>query len=259
MPRRPTPGRPRLAQCASRARAGALRQPPSIPSPTDPLSLRQGGEEGKGKGEGHRPSPGAPRRHRGGAPVAAGRSPTMSGGLRYLVRSGRRDGRISKSSETLTSLPPSTFNLAQLTQNFARKGLSQEDMGRTPSGSLIALASAVAYTTSARPSRRTRSSLNNAYAEQLKSKCPKGSTDPELSVPLDPPSPEVFDSSYYKGILAHRGLFQSDRALMSSSNTARQVIANAYNEYLFKDKFAEAMVKMGKIGVLTQARWERYG
>lgn len=49
-------------------------------------------------------------------------------GLPYSVPSGRRDGRVSLASEALSNLPPPILNLNQLTQNFASKGLTQDEM-----------------------------------------------------------------------------------------------------------------------------------
>ncbi|ESR54507.1 hypothetical protein CICLE_v10023296mg, partial [Citrus x clementina] len=45
-----------------------------------------------------------------------------------FVRARRRDGRASKASEATTNLPSPAFNAKQLTQSFAAKGLTQEDM-----------------------------------------------------------------------------------------------------------------------------------
>lgn len=52
----------------------------------------------------------------------------QTGGLGYEVPAGRRDGRISLVSETFTNLPPPTLNVDQLTQAFAKKGFTQEEM-----------------------------------------------------------------------------------------------------------------------------------
>lgn len=40
---------------------------------------------------------------------------------------GRKDGRISKASET-QQLPPPTFNISQLQQSFSQRGLSLDDL-----------------------------------------------------------------------------------------------------------------------------------
>lgn len=53
---------------------------------------------------------------------------TQTRGLGYDVPAGRRDGRISLASETLTDLPPPFFTVNQLAQLFEKKGLTQEEM-----------------------------------------------------------------------------------------------------------------------------------
>jgi peroxidase len=68
---------------------------------------------------------------------------------------------------------------------------------------------------------------------------------------MNPSSPGTADVGYYHDILANRGLFTSDQTLLTNTKTARQVNQNARNPYLWSSKFADAMVKMGQIGVLT--------
>ena len=48
--------------------------------------------------------------------------------LSWDVPAGRRDGVISRASEVLANIPAPTFNASQLTQFFAVKGLSQDEM-----------------------------------------------------------------------------------------------------------------------------------
>ena len=52
----------------------------------------------------------------------------QTGGIGYDVPAGRRDGKISLASDTFTNLPPPTLNVDQLTQFFAKKGFTQEEM-----------------------------------------------------------------------------------------------------------------------------------
>lgn len=52
----------------------------------------------------------------------------QTGGLGYDVPAGRRDGIVSLASEATSNLPPPFFNVAQLTQAFANKGLTQDEM-----------------------------------------------------------------------------------------------------------------------------------
>lgn len=94
-------------------------------------------------------------------------------------------------------------------------------------------------------------SLDPSYAAMLKQQCPENSNDPSLVVPMDPRSPSTADVGYYLNILDHRGLFTSDQTLLTNTLTASEVMENARFPLLWKSKFAAAMVKMGKINVLT--------
>ncbi|KAK4767044.1 hypothetical protein SAY86_014795 [Trapa natans] len=51
-----------------------------------------------------------------------------AGGVYYPVPAGRRDGRVSLAADAAKNLPGSFFNVEQLKQNFARKGLSLEEV-----------------------------------------------------------------------------------------------------------------------------------
>ncbi|CAL9154846.1 unnamed protein product [Musa hybrid cultivar] len=143
----------------------------------------------------------------------------------YQVPAGRRDGRISRAADVI-DLPPPAFNLSLLTPFFTKKGLSQDDM--------ITLS-------------------DNQKPAQLKRRCPPRSNS---VVPMDSPSPFTFDTSYYRNLLVNRGLFTSDQTLTSTWATAAKVRQLAGNPMLFQRKFAAAMVKMGKIGVLTGRKGE---
>jgi hypothetical protein len=51
----------------------------------------------------------------------------QSGGPGWDVPKGRKDGRISKASETI-QLPSPSFNISQLQKSFSQRGLSMEDL-----------------------------------------------------------------------------------------------------------------------------------
>ncbi|PIM99560.1 Peroxidase [Handroanthus impetiginosus] len=184
---------------------------------------------------------------------AARDSIEITGGFGYDVPSGRRDGRISLASEAASNLPPPTFNVNQLTQAFANKGLSREEMVTLSGAHTLGRSHCTSFT-----NRLYNFSTNTAqdptldpiYATQLKQQCPPRA-DPSQVVPMDPSSPSVTDVGYYKGILANRGLFTSDQTLMTSPQTQAQVVQNVQNPFLWQVKFGAAMVSMGKIGVLS--------
>ncbi|XWS38071.1 hypothetical protein CRYUN_Cryun19dG0099500 [Craigia yunnanensis] len=184
---------------------------------------------------------------------AARDSIEITGGLGYDVPAGRRDGTISLASEIIGNMPPPTFNVNQLTQLFAKKGFTQEEMvtlsgghtlGRTHCTSIGDRLYNFSGTSMQDPS------LDPRYSAMLKKQCPQGSTNPNLVVPMTS-SPNITDAGYYADILANRGIFTSDHTLLTSPATANQVAQNARNPMQWKAKFAAAMVKMGHLEVLT--------
>ncbi|KAH6811607.1 hypothetical protein C2S51_025369 [Perilla frutescens var. frutescens] len=183
---------------------------------------------------------------------AARDSIEITGGPSYDVEAGRRDGRVSLSSEALTNLPPPTLNVNQLTQAFANKGLTQEEMV-TLSGAHTLGRSHCTSVSNRLYNFNSNSSvdptLDPVYASQLQKQCPQGG-GANLVVPMDP-TPATADVAYYRGVVTNRGLFTSDQTLLTDQQTRAQVFQNAQNPFLWRSKFTSAMVNMGKIGVLT--------
>ncbi|KAL9274601.1 Peroxidase 5-like protein [Drosera capensis] len=151
------------------------------------------------------------------------------------------------------SIQMSGADVNKLTQMFANKGPTQEEMvilsgahtiGRSHCTSFISRLYSYNLTTTQDPA------LDANYATQLKQHCPQD-TGATLVVPMDPISPYVLDTGYYMDVRSHRGLFTSDQTLLTNLATANLVNQYAMYSYLWRNKFAAAMVKMGKIGVLT--------
>ncbi|KAJ9679896.1 hypothetical protein PVL29_021716 [Vitis rotundifolia] len=184
---------------------------------------------------------------------AARDSVEITGGLGYDVPAGRRDGRISLASEASTNLPPPTFTVNQLTQFFSNKGLTQDEMVTLSGAHTIGRSHCSSFSNRLYNFNGTSGqdpTLDPQYAASLKTQCPQGSTNPNLVVPMNPSSPSITDEGYYVDVLRNRGLFTSDQTLLTDTTTATQVRQNAGNPFLWKNKFASAMVKMGQLGVL---------
>ncbi|GFY84006.1 peroxidase superfamily protein [Actinidia rufa] len=174
--------------------------------------------------------------------------------LGYDVPAGRKDGKVSLSSEASANLPAPTFNVNQLTQAFANKGLTQEEMVTLSGAHTIGRSHCTSFTTRLYNFNATTNqdpSLDPLYASQLRQQCPQGSTIPNLVVPMNPGSSATMDSGYYMDVVANRGLFTSDQILLTNQDTADQVNQNAMNVFLWRRKLAAAMMKMGQIGVIT--------
>ncbi|WOL09966.1 peroxidase 5-like [Canna indica] len=175
------------------------------------------------------------------------------GGAYYEVPAGRKDGVISKAEDT-KELPPPSFNLNQLTDLFVHKGLSRDDLVALSGAHTIGVAHCTAF--SDRLYNFTGKlgvqdpTLDGAYAAELKGECPIGNKTNQVN--MDPRSPLSFDTSYYQSLLANRGLFSSDQTLLTTSATKYLVAKFAGKPKFFKKKFAHSMLKMGKIGVITE-------
>ncbi|KAK3229535.1 hypothetical protein Dsin_001416 [Dipteronia sinensis] len=192
---------------------------------------------------------------------AARDSVEMSGGVGYDVPAGRRDGRVSIASETLTQLPSPTSNLNQLTQLFATKGLTQQQMVTLSGAHTIGQSHCSSFRDrlyNFNGSMSRDPSLNDRYAAELMQQCPQqggtNSANNDLVVPMNPAChADTMDVSYYVGLMRNRGLFTSDQTLMTSPETANEVYGYAtyQDSMLWKLNFADAMVKMGLIDVLT--------
>ncbi|KAF6137649.1 hypothetical protein GIB67_030541 [Kingdonia uniflora] len=186
---------------------------------------------------------------------AARDSIVITGGIGYKVPAGRGDGSISLASDTANLAPP-TFNLEQLTAVFAAKGFTQEEMIILSGSHTIGRSHCTAFSNRLYNFSLTTPqdpSLDPVYATALKKLCPPGN-DPALVVPMDPSSPATLDAGgYYGAILKSRGLFTSDQTLNSTVDSANIVKQNNAYPQQWKSKFATAMVKMGKLDVITGA------
>ncbi|CAN6289338.1 unnamed protein product [Urochloa humidicola] len=162
---------------------------------------------------------------------------------------GRLDGRISNASEALDFLPPPIFNITQLVGAFATKGLDAEDMVVLSGAHTIGRSHCSSFV----PDRLAApSDINAGFANFLRGRCPANPTpanDPTVNQDLV--TPNALDNQYYKNVLAHKVLFTSDAALLTTSDTAKMVLDNANVPGWWEAKFKKALVKMSQIEVKT--------
>lgn len=98
--------------------------------------------------------------------------------------------------------------------------------------------------------------LNQAYAATLRGRCPRSGGDQNLFF-LDFVTPTKFDNSYFKNILASKGLLSSDQVLLTKNEASMELVKEyAENNKVFFEQFAKSMIKMGNISPLTGPRGE---
>ena len=98
----------------------------------------------------------------------------------------------------------------------------------------------------------TDPALDATYAGDLKKACPPAAGITGTVVPMDVFSLAKFDEKYFTTVLQNKGLFQSAAALLKDTYT------KTYFEFQsktgganFNKDFAESMIKLSNVGVLT--------
>ncbi|XP_031385480.1 peroxidase 24-like isoform X2 [Punica granatum] len=159
----------------------------------------------------------------------------------WEVLTGRRDGRISRRQEAVDNIPSATFNFTTLKQSWANKS------GHTIGVGHCKFFSNRLYNFTGKGDADP--SLNAEYAAFLRTQC-RGLSDNTTVLPQDPGSVLNFDSHYYTILKLNQGMFQSDAALMTDTQS-RRLVDELVDQGTFFTKFAQSMKRMGAIEVLT--------
>ncbi|XP_020237376.1 peroxidase 64 [Cajanus cajan] len=180
--------------------------------------------------------------------LAARDAVTLSGGPTWDVPKGRKDGRISKATET-RQLPAPTFNISQLQQSFSQRGLSLEDLVALSGGHTLGFSHCSSFQNRIHkfsPKQDIDPSLNPSFARSLQSICPSNNKVKNAGAPLDSSS-TLFDNAYYKLLLQGKSIFSSDQALLTHPTTKALVSKFAHSQEEFERAFVKSMIKMSSI------------
>jgi peroxidase len=179
---------------------------------------------------------------------AARESVVISGGPRWDVPAGRFDGRVSNATDA-SILPSPSFNVTQLTGNFASKGFNQTEMVTLSGAHTIGQAHCSTFSKRLYPSLDP--TLNPSLATTLENECPQFGANPDFRQDLDIVTPLHFDNQYYKNLPDLNGVLFSDEVLYTDNSTqsTTQIFANNTDEW--KAAFVAAMIKMGNLPNVT--------
>ncbi|XP_044475171.1 peroxidase 64-like [Mangifera indica] len=180
--------------------------------------------------------------------LAARDAVALSGGPSWDVPKGRKDGRISKATDT-RQLPAPTFNISQLQQSFSQRGLSMEDLVALSGGHSLGFSHCSSFQNRIHNFNATVDidpSMNPSFAAHLRSVCPAHNNVRSAGSPLDP-SATVFDNAYYKLLLQGKSIFSSDQALLTTPKTRDLVSLYASSKMAFEKAFVQSMIKMSSI------------
>ncbi|KAK6236199.1 hypothetical protein SCA6_011536 [Theobroma cacao] len=186
----------------------------------------------------------------------------VSDGPSWTVPTGRRDGRVSSSSQT-SSLPSPLESIAAQRQKFAAKGLDDRDLVTLVGAHTIGQTDCLFFkyrlynfttTGSADPT------INQSFLAQLQTLCPKNG-DGSKRVALDIDSQTKFDVSFFKIVRDGKGVLESDQRLWGDAAT-RSIVDNYAGNIRgllglrFDFEFRKAMIKMSSIEVKTGSEGE---
>ncbi|KAF8404376.1 hypothetical protein HHK36_009259 [Tetracentron sinense] len=194
--------------------------------------------------------------------LAARDAISLANGPFYQVPTGRRDGQISNSSFA-ADMPQVTDSIQQLKANFRQKGLSDKD--------LVILSAAHTIGTTAcffmehrlykfRDGEGSDPAINPQFLPELQANCPQNGNI-NRRFPTDHGSGQTFDDHILRNIRNGFAVLESDARLYDDEST--KSIIDSYFGFLsskigllFERDFADAMVKMGQIGVKTGSQGE---
>lgn len=181
--------------------------------------------------------------------LAARDSVALSGGPNYDVPLGRRD---STTFATVVNLPSPFSNATVILDDFRKKSFNARETVALSGGHTIGLAHCPAFTTRLYPKQDP--TMDKTFANNLKRTCP--TSDSSNTTVFDIRSPNVFDNKYYVDLMNRQGLLTSDQDLYTDKRTRGIVTSFAVDQSLFFQEFANSMIKMSQLSVLTGKQGE---
>ncbi|KAI4993517.1 peroxidase A2-like [Hordeum vulgare subsp. vulgare] len=193
--------------------------------------------------------------------IAAKVSVELSGGPRWRVPLGRRDGTTANITAANSLLPSPRNNLTMLQRKFAAVGLDDTDLVALSGAHTFGRARCQFVTDRLYNFSKTGMpdpTLDVGYRAQLAGRCPRRHGNRSALNDLDPTTPDTFDKNYFTNLQGNRGFLQSDQELLAAPGapTAEIVGRFASDEKAFFTSFAAAMINMGNIKPLTGGHGE---
>ncbi|KAF7041828.1 hypothetical protein CFC21_051576 [Triticum aestivum] len=193
--------------------------------------------------------------------IAAEVSVELSGGPRWRVPLGRRDGTTANLTAANSLLPSPRNNLTMLQRKFAAVGLGDIDLVALSGAHTFGRAHCQFVTDRLYNFSKTGMpdpTLDGGYRALLAGSCPRRHGNRSALNDLDPTTPDAFDKNYFTNLQGNRGFLQSDQELLAApgATTAAIVGQFASDEKAFFRSFAAAMINMGNIKPLTGGQGE---
>lgn len=191
--------------------------------------------------------------------LAARDSTVLTGGPSWEVPLGRRDSKGASLSGSNNNIPAPNNTFQTIHTKFKLQGLNVVDLVALSGSHTIGNARCTSFRQrlyNQSGNGQPDYTLDQSYAAKLRTRCPRSGGDQNLFV-LDFVSPTRFDNSYFKNLLASKGLLNSDQVLVTKSEASLELVKKyAGNNEAFFEQFAKSMIKMGNISPMTGSRGE---
>lgn len=193
--------------------------------------------------------------------IAARDSVALRGGPWWNVYLGRKDSLKASFNGANQFIPIPNSSLETLIANFKVQGLDIGDLVALSGSHTMGKARCVSFRQRIYDSNSEEESVEyyrhsdrtKIFTRVLQSICPQSGRDNAIA-PLDYKTPTRFDNHYYRNIVEGKGLLQSDNVLVSQDyegEIRKHVWGYAKDQQHFFESFANSMIKMGNINVLT--------
>lgn len=177
----------------------------------------------------------------------------QSGGLNYSVPTGRRDGLRSDPNDV--NLPSPSLTVSQALPFFTAKGFSLNDMVVLLGCHTLGVAHCIFFRDRLEDfngSGKPDPTMDPNLLAQLNKTCGpvQKPLNRDRTAFLDQNTSFFLDNSYYKQLQIHKGILQIDQELALDNSTANLVNTLASNPSSFYNLLANALVRLGNVGVL---------
>ncbi|KAL8139669.1 hypothetical protein V2J09_005691 [Rumex salicifolius] len=183
----------------------------------------------------------------------------VGGGPWFQVETGRRDTLVSKANDALI-LPGPNISMSDAIKVFASKGFTLYDLVVLLGAHTVGVAHCNNFQDrlyNYRGTNKTDSTMDPTLAKKLMKTCPRDEDGTKSEAFLDqtPGSGDTFDTNFYKAIIDHKGVIDFDQRMAYHPNT-RGLVRQFASDSHYGDKFGKAMLKLGRLGVLTGKQGE---
>ncbi|XP_010685990.2 peroxidase 44 [Beta vulgaris subsp. vulgaris] len=172
----------------------------------------------------------------------------------YSVETGRRDGVVSSAAEASSNLPGPSIPVPNAIDLFRRRGLSATDMvlliGGGHTVGIIHCNFFLDRLYNYQGTGRADSTINPSTLAFFQSRCPRSGSNNFVFADQTPGSEFKVDKGFYQAIRQGKGVLEIDQRLASDSSTSSTVSRlSMTGDFAFQ--FGGAMVRLGRVGVLT--------